>query len=545
MSYSRIVTEGPTIAKLRANFNASKLTITTVVFLVLAGGSKPAAAIPVQVAWQVPLNPAEVYAVEISNDPGFGQPLVARQVHGSGFSWEAPGEGVYHWRLTRPGKTGQGGVEASTFVSGSFVAVAERKERGRPARLTWSAVAGADRYKLYVMDGEGQTRTMIAATPQFTVPDLGVPVVVEVVPYNGSQRVFRDYHFDPSLKLDGANKLPRGVSMAGALVAAPAASSESGSDTQVIKSPGAVGAVPYRPRPAPAAKPVTVPAELAPSQPAPALPPAAVTPLAGKQTPPPQTGSEPKAAPVATPAPAADPEATSGIRRHLVYFGFAYASHDLGLQKLDVELASKENVVGPGGGFWLNPVSGLIVAAQGSYAEHRGVTEQQQRFPGIKIVLDEAIYQGTFDLGFNLLAPFDLGGWMLALAVTGATAQAPALPLRMTTSDGEAIKEPSFVRHSSNLMGGTTSLGYLGSALAVVLEGGLTQNNEDASQLAYGRLHFDFYVSPNVAVVLSGFARRYEFEICDDNATICLEQGKSKTTLQAAGALLGMGLVIR
>src|SRR5690606_30237101 len=116
------------------------------------------------------------------------------EVHGTGYVWDAPGEGVYHWRLRRPGAVGEG----STFVSGSFAAVEAGVERAKPARLAWEPEPGADRYKLYVIDASQigvsapgalpTPRTMTTMEPSFVVPASERDLMIEVVPYSGSRR---------------------------------------------------------------------------------------------------------------------------------------------------------------------------------------------------------------------------------------------------------------------------------------------------------------------------------------------------------------------
>jgi hypothetical protein len=492
-----------------------------------------AVAVPVSVAWQVPLNESERYILQVTREAGFGTFLLNRQVDGNGFTWDTPGEGVFHWRLTRPGKTGRG-VEGSTFVSGSFVAVSGG-ERKKPARISWQPIAGADRYKLYLVDGEGRTRTMISSTTTFTLPALTNSVMVEVVPYSGSQRTFRDYHFQPSLKFDAGDGLERAPAATGAVVAATAvggAAAATGGDAGVVKSPGAVGN--FRGRPG--SKPVaSQPAEKAQGAVPPPEPSAAPPPAAGEAV-------QASVTPQETPAPAEAPPVADGEagrrRRHLVYGMFFYEQDRLQLTKLDIDLESREGVFGAGAGFWLNPISGLIVSGQGGYHEHKGIVTQEERFPDEKILVEQARYTGTFDLGFNVLAPFDIDDHVLSLSITGGAMQLPALPVQLDTTTGEP---PTFEKHAYNLIGGTVGYGWLSDFMAVVLDGTAAQAKEDDAKLTQGRLVFDFYPSEHFAILLGGFFRKAEITRCHADPALCLSEGKVRTETREAGGFVGLG----
>src|SRR4051812_38391342 len=64
--------------------------------LALTLAAQRAAAIPVDVAWQIPLNESDVYELEVARDPGFATVVLNRRVQGVGVTWDAPSEGVYH-----------------------------------------------------------------------------------------------------------------------------------------------------------------------------------------------------------------------------------------------------------------------------------------------------------------------------------------------------------------------------------------------------------------------------------------------------------------
>jgi hypothetical protein len=154
------------------------------------------------IAEQVPLNIAEWYLLEVAKDPGFGQIVLKAEVHGAALAWDAPGEGVYHWRLAKLKKKNLG-ADVVTFVSGSVVGFQAKTKREKPARLSWSPAPGADRYKIVFTDTTGKITSVTSQKTEYVIPDSTASGAIEIIPYTGGRRTFRDFHFNPSLKLDG------------------------------------------------------------------------------------------------------------------------------------------------------------------------------------------------------------------------------------------------------------------------------------------------------------------------------------------------------
>lgn len=170
--------------------------------------SYPAAAVPVSIAWDVPLSPDEIYLLEVASDAGFAKVLLTMRVRGNGYMWETPNEGVYHWRLTRGEALPKDAEMASNIASGSFVALDPGVKRTQAVKLSWDKVAGADRYKLYVMEGGSRERTMVTQAPFFILPKIEAPTTVEVVPFSEGHRTQRGYQMQPSLRLTGGAPPP-------------------------------------------------------------------------------------------------------------------------------------------------------------------------------------------------------------------------------------------------------------------------------------------------------------------------------------------------
>ena len=163
--------------------------------------ARPEGGIRVPIADQVPLNVAEWYLLEVAKDPGFGQIVLKAEIHGAALAWDAPGEGVYHWRLAKLKKKNLG-ADVVTFVSGSVIAFQSKTKRDKPARLTWSPAPGADRYKIVFTDTSGKITSVTSQKTEYVIPDSTATGAIEIVPYTGGRRTFRDFHFNPSLMLE-------------------------------------------------------------------------------------------------------------------------------------------------------------------------------------------------------------------------------------------------------------------------------------------------------------------------------------------------------
>src|SRR5690606_10851349 len=120
--------------------------------------------IPVKVTRPTKINVAQGFDLEVARDVQFTDIAFTQPVTDQHFQWDAPAQGVYHWRLVRKGSDGE---ERNTFISGSFVAVQPAANDGDPARISWAPVDGADRYKLYVFEGGARQRLMVTADTKF------------------------------------------------------------------------------------------------------------------------------------------------------------------------------------------------------------------------------------------------------------------------------------------------------------------------------------------------------------------------------------------
>jgi hypothetical protein len=488
---SALATGAPNIPKHLEIDKAPRRHVKAALGAVLAalGLGDFAHAVPVQIAWQVPLTGTERYVLEVASDPNFGTIALTTEVQGKAFSWETPGEGVFHWRLSRPGRetgTEPAEKEGSTFVSGTFVAVDSTVTRERPPKLTWEAIEGADLYKLYVLDDRGQVRTMTTTATTFTLPASDQAQMIELVPYSGSKRAFRHYHYNPTLTFDAGTPPP---------------------------------------------PPPVAPVAAAPSSPAPE----------GSVGDPPAEGSP--TPPVAAGDDGTTPDADAPLRRrvHQVILFGTYTDEKLRLQKLALDLESREPVAGVGASVWSNPLAGLVVDARGRYHEHKGEVAQEILAPGQTAEWNEARYDLSLDVGWDLLHGFDIPNHMLVLGMHFAATQVPRLPLQVI--GGPALPSPE--KQALSLIGGSVGYAFHYGFGAMTLDGGLAVEAEEDGNLAFQRVAFDFYLTERLVLQLAGFHQLLDVSRCHKDAGICLSEGKSLTTLESFGATLGLGGVFR
>lgn len=510
----------------------------TKALLILAGlFMKPlhASALPVSIAWQVPLNQTHSYQLEVSGDPGFGTTLFNAAVTGKSLSWDAPAEGVYHWRLMRVGKTG-GDQEASTFVSGSFIAVdpALASQRQRPAKISWAAVPGADRYKLYVVDRTGKARTMIAFATFFILPTTDSLVMVEVVPYSGGLKTLRNYHFNPSLKWDGGVDAP-------AVAAAPATPAVAVAPPPALETTAPPAAVAVEEPKAPVSAPEPAPVATTASEDA-----VESSDLAEKDgvQPESENAAVPSAAPASVEVPpvaateAETIEATEVRRRKYQLSLFAFHGQEkLRMQKLEVYFSSLERVTGGGGSLWINPVSGLVVSAAGWYHEHIGSVEQPSFFAE-KLKVKQSRYLLEFMVGWNLLHWTKFDNQLLTVSFSAASAQLPFLPLEYDASSGNV---PEISKKQLSMPGVAAGYSWQSDKLGISLDAGFMKENTDDVEMGWQRAAFDYYYLERLAVTVGFYNRFIQSVRCHSSSVTCLKEGKVSTSAEERGVYIGAG----
>ncbi len=484
------------IAKARRKDNRPKLLGLALAAALLTAASAAADfayAIPVSIAWQVPLRSDERYALEVSKDAFFAEIVLVTEVRGTGFSWELEDEGVYHWRLLRPGRTYEqvAGAEGSTFVSGSFVAL-DASEREAPARISWPRIEGADRYKLYVSDGGMRLRTMVTEALFFVVEDSREPMMIEVVPFTGGRRTFRFFQYWPELAFDAGK--------------------------------GEAAAPP----------PPPLLAEPGPNQ-----PPGPVEPAV-------EGVVETPAAP-GPPAKPAVPMSPLGRRVYLLAPQVYRGDETMTLTKLDVKVESKVPVNGASAVIFTEPMAGLVVTAEGSYHEHEDeLTRPDLGVPaGKKLKIDQSRYHLALGVGWDFMETFGVENQLLSLSIMAAGTQLPLLPLIYGSVAGDPPVPPKLEKRQVSLLGGGMAYGYFGEAAGFMLDGGYLVETSDEAILGYGRATLELYPTDTLVVQLGVLQRQTEASRCAGDQTICLREGRVHTNIKEISGFLGIGAAFR
>ena len=427
--------------------------------------------LPVTIAWDVPLKQGETYNLEIADTPGFAKSLFNTEVKGNGYLWQAPDEGVYHWRLTRPGRRSESasGVETSSLASGSFAIVDPALKRDQAARLSWDPVSGADKYKIYFLDAEGKQSINTVTTTYLIIPEIDSVATFEVVPFQDEHRLSRTYQLTPSLKLDSGRP--------------PA---------------------PPSPSSAPPPEPLAVVTK--------------TTILVGDQT-------------------------DNRRLKHRAQIFAGGVDEQFKFNKLGLQLSSEAIEPVGGASLWLNPVAGFIVSGAVDYHEHRDRNSKQTAVYGNQTLsIDPSRYSAEFSLGYNLLDLFGVERVIFTLAAGVAATQ---LPLVQESYSPTLDPHLPLVKEHLYLLGGSASIGYLGSLGSVIAEAGGYSEVSHKGRYKFARLWLEGYPVDRLVLSLGGFFRTQEAATCASDRAECLLYGESHTQTNETGFLLGIGSVIR
>lgn len=228
-----------TLSKVHGIYNTLlKSGVLMVIFYANAGWATP---IPVTVSWLKSDSKTSGYRVEVSDDARFGRVLLTTDVNSNQLQWQAPHEGVYHWRVTpldriESAPSPRQNVESSQFASGSFVAVAAKVERAQspssPAdlmppsddtiHLKWSEALGVTAYYIYIQRAAGPETKVVSLKNEYRIPREATSLAIRIAPHsskNNSHKAPGAIHrFDPGLVLVKA--VPTSVAASPALLVA-------------------------------------------------------------------------------------------------------------------------------------------------------------------------------------------------------------------------------------------------------------------------------------------------------------------------------------
>jgi hypothetical protein len=444
-----------------------------------------AGAIPVELNWQVRLNPGNAYTVEISADKGFSEVVATAPIRGPKFyKWEAPSEGVYHWRLLRP-KTIDG-AERNTFLSGTFTVIDSSLSRKKPAILKWEGDEKADRYKIYVLEGDVKRRIMVTKDNRFFIPKMNVNLVLEVVPFVGGQRINQFMHFDPTMELDPGTEIKKPMPAVAVVVPDP----QLDALRKKVKA-----------KKEPREKAEEVEKKKVKEEP-----------------------KQEKEVPL-----------NYIIPVHQVSIFAYFVEEDLHAQKLEIDLISKEQLPGGGAWFWTNPFSGLVISGSGMYHDHAATISQSG---GEEYEVLQGRFTSDFSLGWNLLNNTKMKNQQLTLSLLGASVQLPRLPLEFS---GSPSSSPNLEKQQYNMPGASMRYDYFASNWAGHLEGGAAVLEEEGVKISWQKVTFQYFANTHLTVDLGAFARLSSSESCHETEATCEIEGKVNTTSKESGITLGLG----
>jgi hypothetical protein len=469
--------------------------------------SMPAFGIGIDIVWHVPIDPRLSYRLEIAKDSGFVEIVHQNSVRGQNLRWETEVEGVYHWRLVRESPPG---TERNTFLSGSFAAIDQSLVRQKRALLTWDPVAGAEKYKLYVLENQNR-RVMLAHSSRLTIPESNHSMMIEVIPYTKGTKTFDFFHFNPSLRLDS------GMADQGQGFKKPLPVESSEKKVEVVSKVSK----------APVAKP------------------APQTEVMDDEEPPPfdQGAGEDQEQEQQQ-----QQEITyvKGIKPvHLVNGRLYVVRETIRAQKLEIDLSSEKSNAGLGFDLFTRPVGGFMVTAIGEYHEHAAIVATKKGSSDFSqtATISAARFNLSLGLGFDLLTSLATEHHLLALSLTSALTQVPLLPKEYSGADGAS---PFIKNEKLNPLGVEVAYSFFASGYSLSMT---YQNLQSLGFEPYtARLSRVLAVirktiGQNVNLEAGTSYRKTSVTLCHKDAAICLREGKVQTAIRESSLFVAFGMV--
>lgn len=169
-----------------------------------------AATIPVTLTWLPSPGRTPKYMIEISDDSRFGTSTAKTEVSGNHLLWQAPKEGVYHWRVTpmdrmKPAADAKEMVETSSIASGSFLVLDAGPEAAEPVTIRWSDDPSVIAYHLKIQEDGRDTRVLVSLVPTYNLLRSAKPLALQIIPRGKSStnKIAKDAvaRFDPNLQI--------------------------------------------------------------------------------------------------------------------------------------------------------------------------------------------------------------------------------------------------------------------------------------------------------------------------------------------------------
>ncbi len=191
-------------------FLSNILYFIGVILINICANIAQAAAIPVTLTWFQSEGRPKKYLIEISDDARFGTTTAKTEVEANRLNWQAPKEGVYHWRVTpvtspNPADSKGQMVEISSVASGSFVAIDAATVSSDPVELRWSDDRAVTAYHLKIQEEGKDSGVIVSLLPNYKLARRSKAIAIQIVPHTGSNnnKVARDAvtRFDPNLTI--------------------------------------------------------------------------------------------------------------------------------------------------------------------------------------------------------------------------------------------------------------------------------------------------------------------------------------------------------
>jgi len=468
--------------------------------------------------------------LELSRDEGFSDLIGSAVVGGGAHRWQAPAEGVYHWRVSSSNG-------ARVLAAGSL-AVIDAGPDGERLRLSWSASGGGSRFRIEVADQGTRRFSMTTDGHSVVLPRLGVPVTVTVEPQPAARPRAPLFRLRAGLALAAQPGVPA-RSAGPALAAQPGVPAPSSGPAAAPGSPPAL--------------PETEPAPLAPVSEEPTGAPP-LQPEGGMQT---EEESPESVRPgpasealVPEPEPAADPRGTAlapsvrtGEPPVLLRFAAGFLRDSVMARKLEVGIDSEVQGMAGAAALALRPWPNLAIGLAAELHRHRQEIVQIGLFAGKPAQLDQTRLAADLHLGYDVAGLIGFAD-ALSLAPTANLGYAliPFLPLEFA---GERDEPPVFSEERPLFFGGGLLLGYRAGSFGLSLQGSQMVSRKDAGELAWGRIWLDLDVYGGWLASVGAVYRQTSQRRCHPVPVTCLQEGKVSTASTETGIFLGVGSELR
>src|SRR5690606_7534954 len=95
------------------------------------------------------------------------------------------------------------------------------------------------------------------------------------------------------------------------------------------------------------------------------------------------------------------------------------------------------------------------------------------------------------------------------------------------------------------LLGGGLSYGFFASWGAIVLEGGVTQDDTNTANMTFQRLLVPIYLGERASLQVGALHRQTASKRCHASSVVCLTEGHVRTRSEETAGFVGLGVALR